>query len=73
MSEYVMKPISDDTPRDRPLILGYQDYATMWVGRWSADAGEFMPRCAPGNAHAETTHERADSWCELPKWSTDHV
>lgn len=72
MSTYTMKPIDDATPRDREIILGYSDYATMWLGKWSAEAGEFLPRCRPDNEHAETTWESPDSWCDLPQWSGNH-
>jgi len=72
MTDYTMKPINGDTPRDREIVLGYADYATQWLGRWDEAAGEFLPRCRPDNGAAETTWERADSWCHLPKWSANH-
>lgn len=73
MMDYLMKPLGDDAPKDREIVLGYADYATQWIGRWDSKAGEFLPKCRPDNAHSETTWERPDSWCELPKWSPDHV
>lgn len=73
MTDFVMKPIDEATPKDREIVLGYSDYATQWLGRWSEPDGEFMPRCRPDNTAADTTWERPDSWCDLPKWGGAHV
>lgn len=63
-----MRPIDENTPKDRQILLGYRDYATIWLGRWDNTQGEFLPRCRPDNKAPKTTHERPDSWCELPGW-----
>lgn len=68
MSAYVMKPIDEQTPKDRNIVLGCHDYGTRWTGRWDADAGEFMPRCSPHNTTPDSTWERPDHWCDLPGW-----
>lgn len=70
MSDYVMKPIDENTPKDREIILGFREYGTKWMGRWDNVAGEYLPKCRPDNQHAETTWERPDHWCDLPKWGS---
>ncbi len=66
---YTMKPIDENTPHDREIVLGCSEYATMWPGRWDVEAGNFMPQCRPDNEAKSTTWEHPTHWCELPSWA----